>query len=176
VINLSTDTINKPVLVLNQDYRPINICRARRAVVLALQGKAEVMENGRGEVHSVNYTVPLPSVIRLVYLVRRPPIQRKLTRVEIFSRDRYICQYCGKETKELTLDHIIPRYQEGEHTWENVVGCCVRCNRRKAGRTPSEAGMKLIRQPFAPRPTSFSVPHRYLSSHIEWQKFLGEAS
>lgn len=173
---MSTDSINNPVLVLNQDYRPINVCRARRAIVLALQGKAEVMENGLGEIHSVSYTVPLPSVIRLIYLIKRPPIQRKLTRFEIFSRDKYTCQYCSKEAKELTLDHILPRHRGGEHTWENVVSCCIPCNRRKAGRTPSEAGMKLIRQPFSPRPTSFSIPHHYLRSHAEWQKFLGATS
>ena len=166
------DSVNNPVLVLNQDYQPVNICRVRRAVVLALRGKAEVVENGKGEIHSLNYTIPLPSVIRLIYMVKRPIVQRKLTRLEIFSRDKYTCQYCGRETRELTLDHVTPRGKGGEHTWENVVSCCIPCNRRKAGRTPKEARMRLIRSPFAPRPSTFYIPYHYLYTHSEWQRFL----
>jgi len=168
----SLDTVNSPVLVLNQDYQPVNVCKARRAVVLIFRGRAEVLENNSTELHSINYSIPLPSVIRLVYMVRRPLVERKLTRIEVFSRDRYTCQYCGKETKELTLDHVIPRGQGGEHTWENVVSCCIPCNRRKAGRTPKEAGMRLLHPPLSPRPSSFYVPYHYLRTHIEWQKFL----
>ena len=163
--------INNPVLVLNQNYQPVNICRVRRAVVLLFRGKAEVLENGSGEIHSINYTFPLPSVIRLTYMVNRPRYQRKLTRIEVFSRDKYTCQYCGRETKELTLDHVIPRYRGGEHDWENVVSCCIPCNRRKAGRTPKEAGMKLIRQPFPP-PSGFYIPYQYFHTYEEWQKFI----
>ena len=166
------DTINIPVLVLNQDYQPVNVCRVRRAVVLVFQGKAEVMENGLGMIHAVSCSLPIPSVVRLAYLVKRPRFQRKLTRFEVFSRDKYTCQYCERETKELTLDHVIPRSRGGEHDWENVVSCCFSCNRRKAGRTPLEAGMKLIRRPLSPRPGSFYVPYQYLRTHSEWQKFL----
>lgn len=166
------DTINNPVLVLNQDYHPINICRARRAVVLVLRGKAEVLENGLSEIHSLNYTFPLPSVIHLTYIIKRPPFEKRLTRIEVFNRDRHTCQYCGRETKELTLDHIIPRYRGGKHVWENVVSCCIPCNRRKAGRTPAEAGMHLLHQPFSPHVGSFYIPYQYLYTHVEWQKFF----
>jgi 5-methylcytosine-specific restriction endonuclease McrA len=164
--------VDLPVLVLNQNYQPLNICRVRRAVVLLFQGKAEVLENGRGEIHSISCTIPLPSVIRLVQAVKRPWLPRKLTRLEVFNRDRFTCQYCGKETRELTLDHVIPRHQGGEHVWENVVSACIPCNRQKAGKTPAEAGMKLIRQPFAPRAGSFYIPFHYLRTHQEWRKFL----
>jgi 5-methylcytosine-specific restriction endonuclease McrA len=165
--------INYPVLVLNQSFEPLTVCRARRAVVLIFQGKAEMLENGIGFIHSIRETVPLPSVIRLARLVRRPRREKKLTRFEIFNRDRYTCQYCGQQTRQLTLDHIIPRYRGGQHTWENVVGACVACNRRKAGRTPQEAGMKLIRPPGPPKANPFfSIPYRYMQARDEWQKYL----
>jgi len=166
--------INIPVLVLNQSYEPLNICRVRRAVVLLYQDKAEMLENGSGFIHSANREFPVPSVIRLASLIRRPFHQgRKLTRLEIFRRDGYTCQYCGKETHQLTLDHVIPRFRSGQHTWENVVSACVPCNRRKAGRTPQEAHMKLIRQPVQPRDRgSFYIPAHFNNIRNEWQKYL----
>src|SRR4030042_1022384 len=139
--------VNSPVLVLNQNYEPLNVCQVRRAFRLVYQGKAELLENGRGEIHSASAIYPLPSVIRLVQQIKRPLPQRRLTRVEVFNRDHYICQYCGKESKNLTLDHVMPRYRGGKHTWTNVVSACIPCNRHKAGRTPAEAGINLHRQP-----------------------------
>ena len=165
--------INFPVLVLNQSYEPLAVCRARRAVVLLYQGKAEMLENGVGLVHSVSESFPLPSVIRLDYMIKRPRVRKKLTRFEIFNRDRYTCQYCGKETRQLTLDHVTPRYRGGQHTWENVVTACVPCNRHKAGRTPQEAHMKLLRSPAPPNGSPFfNIPYRYLKTQNEWQKYL----
>ena len=164
--------VNSPVLVLNQNYEPLNVARARRAVVLLLRGKAELLENGVGVIHTMNELIPLPSVIRLVYLVKRPRRQRKLTRHEVFRRDEYTCQYCGRHTKQLTLDHVVPRYKGGRHIWENVVSACIPCNNRKAGRTPQEAGMRLIRQPSTPHISGYFVPYEYIHRYGEWQKFL----
>lgn len=165
--------INHPVLVLNQSYEPLTVCRARRAVVLIFQGKAEMVENGVGFIHSISETLPLPSVIRLGSLIRRPRRVRKLTRFEIFNRDRYTCQYCGQKTRQLTLDHVIPRYRGGQHTWENIVSACVACNRRKAGRTPQEASMKLVHLPLPPSGSPlFIIPYHYLQKRDEWQKYL----
>lgn len=165
--------VNLPVLVLNQNYEPLNICRARRAIVLLYHGKAEILENGSGFIHSANDVFLLPSVIRLAYMIKRPRHERKLTRLEVFNRDQYTCQYCGKEIRQLTLDHVIPRYRGGEHTWENVVSACVPCNRHKAGRTPEQAGMRLIHQPSPPRGNiSFYIPYHYLQTQNEWQKYL----
>ena len=165
--------INYPVLVLNQSYEPLTVCRARRAVVLIFQGKAEMVENGVGFIHSISDSFPLPSVIRLDYLIKRPRRQRKLTRFEIFNRDRYTCQYCGNETRQLTLDHVIPRYRGGQHTWENVVSACISCNRRKAGRTPQEARMKLLRHPSPPNSNPFfNIPYHHLKTKDEWRKYL----
>jgi len=164
--------INLPVLVLNQNYEPLNICRARRAVVLVYRGKAEMLENGTGFIHSVGQIFSVPSVIRLAYMIKRPRPERKLTRLEVFNRDQYICQYCGKESRQLTLDHVIPRYRGGEHTWENVVSACIPCNRHKAGRTPEQAGMRLIRRPSPPRDKlPFYIPLQ-LKSQLQWQKYL----
>jgi 5-methylcytosine-specific restriction endonuclease McrA len=164
--------INLPVLVLNQNYEPLNICRARRAVVLVYRGKAEMLEDGAGFIHSVGQIFSVPSVIRLAYMIKRPRPERKLTRLEVFNRDQYICQYCGKESRQLTLDHVIPRYRGGEHTWENVVSACIPCNRHKAGRTPEQAGMRLIRRPSPPRDKlPFYIPLQ-LKSQLQWQKYL----
>ena len=165
--------INSPVLVLNQNYEPLTVCRARRAVVLIFQGKAEMLENGVGFIHSVNELFPLPTVIRLAYLIKRPRLRRKLTRFEVFNRDRYTCQYCGKEGRQLTFDHVTPRYRGGQHTWENIVSACVPCNRRKAGRTPQEAGMKLIHPPSPPSHNPFfAIPYHYIQTQNEWRKYL----
>ena len=165
--------ITLPVLVLNQNYEPLNICRVRRAIVLLYRGKAEMLEDGSGFIQSVTYTFPVPSVIRLAYFIKRPRSQPKLTRLEVFNRDLYTCQYCGKETHQLTLDHVIPRHQSGEHNWGNVVSACIPCNRRKAGRTPEQAGMRLLRLPSPPRSnTLYYIPYRYLQTQNGWQKYL----
>ena len=146
--------LHSPVLVLNLNYVPINVCTARRAVVLLGKGKAELLENHRGQLRTVSRAVDVPSIIRLVYLVRKPFLPRKLSKKEVFLRDRFTCQYCGKKAPDLTLDHVVPRRQHGAHTWENVVAACNRCNLRKAGRTPAEANMVLVKQPRAPGPQS----------------------
>ncbi|MBI4294952.1 MAG: HNH endonuclease [Chloroflexi bacterium] len=165
--------VNSPVLVLNQNYEPLNICRARRAVLLVFNGKAEVLENGRGEVHAISCTLPLPSVIRLSSLVKYPRRQhRRLRRTEVFARDLYTCQYCGKQTRELTVDHVMPRRLAGQHTWENVVSACIQCNRHKAGRTPQQAHMKLLRQPVPPPTTGLFIPSHYLKSYEQWHRFI----
>lgn len=164
--------INLPVLVLNQSYEPLNLCRVRRAVTLIFYGKAEVLENSRGVLHSATRVFEIPSVIRMVYLVRRPRFQRKLSKFEVFNRDKYTCQYCGRQVRELTLDHVVPRRLGGEHSWENIVSACKVCNRRKGGRTPHEAGMKLLRKPAPPHNTGFYIPYHQLSTHDDWKKYV----
>ena len=163
--------INSPVLVLNQNYQPLNICNARRAFVLLGRGKAELLENGRGNVHSVSLTFPIPSVIRLIYLVRRPLMRRRLSRRAVFYRDGFTCQYCGKATRELTLDHIVPRSAGGPHVWENIVSACIPCNHRKAGLTPREANLRLLKEPSTPRPNPYYLfHHRHIMD--EWRPFI----
>jgi len=165
---------NPLVLVLNQNYEPLNICHIRRAIVLVYQKKAEMLEDGMGFIHAANQSFPIPSVIRLPYMVKRPyHVERRLTRAEIFSRDRYTCQYCGKQTRQLTIDHVIPRYRGGQQTWENVVSACPPCNRRKAGRTPEEAGMKLKQKPGPPKAGRYSyIPMQYMNVRREWERYF----
>ena len=160
------------VLVLNQNYEPLNVCNSRRAITLIDRGKAEVLEHGEGHIYSPSMAFPRPSVIRLVYMIRRPRPQMRLSRREIFLRDRYTCQYCSKTSHDLTLDHVMPRHRGGQHTWENLVSACKGCNHRKAGRTPKEAHMTLMREPFRPRSNSYYVFSHHLESQDGWRKFI----
>ncbi|HEY72348.1 MAG: HNH endonuclease [Chloroflexi bacterium] len=164
--------MNKPVLVLNGNYQPINVCNTKRAMGLILADKAMVLENGRGVIHTVSRTFERPSVIRLVYVVRRPRSHVRLCKREILRRDEYRCQYCGREMGQLTLDHVIPRHRGGEHSWKNLVAACPQCNRRKGGRSLIKARMKLLRQPFEPRPTAQYLFGRYTGGNGVWGKYL----
>lgn len=163
---------NSTVLLLNQNYEPLNVCKMRRAIVLVIVGKAEVLENSRGYIHTPTRAFPRPSVIRLVYMVHRPRPRARLTRKEIFRRDNYTCQYCGRQTKDLTLDHVVPRRRGGTHTWENLVSACRVCNRRKGGKTLEEAHMRLLRQPYEPKASYYYLFRHYLQDHAQWEKFL----
>ena len=163
--------INVPVLVLNQNYQPLNVCNARRAIVLLGLGKAEMMTNGRGNIHTITQTVPVPSVIRLMHMIKRPLLRRRLSRRAVFYRDSFTCQYCGKQTRTLTLDHIIPRSKGGLHVWTNVVSACIPCNHSKAGSTPAEANMRLRRKPGPPRPDPYAL-FRQRTILEEWRPFI----
>jgi len=163
--------IRAPVLVLNLNYVPVNVCTVRRAIVLVTKGKAEQLESHLGQLHTVSRDIDAPSVIRLAYMVKRPFLPRKLSKKEVFMRDKFTCQYCGKKVQDLTLDHVIPRRQNGAHTWENVVAACSRCNLHKAGRTPAEAKMRLGTVPRAPDPN----PYLILQNRVileEWEIYI----
>jgi 5-methylcytosine-specific restriction endonuclease McrA len=171
----SLDRLHKPVLVLNASYEPINVCAARRALVLVLKGVASAEELSHSLVHSSRQILQMPSVIRLLEYRRIPHQTRALSRKNILMRDRYTCQYCHKilPSAELTLDHVQPRSRAGETTWENLVACCHSCNNRKGSRTPEEANMKLAR---APRPFSLHTSRHLMrllaKSDNQWQKYL----
>jgi len=137
-------------LVLNATFEPLCVVPVRRAVVLVLKEKAEIVEE-RGEVlHSERTTFPVPSVIRLVHYVRVPYRARApLSRRAVFVRDSHRCQYCGATAEN--IDHVIPRSRGGEHVWENVVAACRPCNTRKRDRLLAETTMTLRRRPSAPR-------------------------
>ncbi len=162
------------VLVLNQNYEPLNVCNEKRAIVLLSCGKAEVLEHGIGLLRSPSQSLQRPSVIRLVYLIKRPRLKARLTRKEIFLRDNYTCQYCGSRGRDLTLDHVVPRHRGGKHTWENLVSACRACNHRKGGKTLEEARLTLRRAPYQPRVSTYYILHQYLQTYGEWQKFIPE--
>jgi 5-methylcytosine-specific restriction endonuclease McrA len=160
------------VLVLNANFEPINVCDLRRAVGLILTHKASMVMNGRGEIHTAGSSFPRPSIIRLQHMVHRPRPKVKLTRREVFRRDNYTCQYCGKRAGDLTIDHIIPRHLGGQHIWTNVVTACPQCNHRKGGRTLTEAGMQLLRPPAEPPASALYIFGRHLTEYTEWEPFL----
>ena len=108
----------------------------------------------------------------MVYYIRRPRPKLKLTRAEVFTRDGWQCVYCGKQTKDLTLDHVLPRHRGGEHSWKNLVSACKPCNHKKAGRTPKEARMHLSREPREPRVSPYHGFFRYLGVRTAWRKFV----
>ena len=164
--------MNEPVLVLNRNFEPLNVCHTRRAVGLLMVGKAELVENGRGPIHTAHAAYPRPSVIRLMYLIRRPRPRVKLSQREIFRRDNYRCQYCGEEHARLTVDHVIPRRSGGPPSWENLVAACPACNRRKGHRAPGEAHMPLRRQPFEPLPSAQYLYGRQAQPYGEWARYL----
>lgn len=144
------------VLVLNATFEPINVCSVRRAVVLLLKEKAELIERARWKLHSENSSIARPVVIRLVTYVRVPhdTHRRKITRRAVFARDGWACQYCGSRSN-LTVDHVVPRSKGGNSSWENIVASCAPCNRRKGDLLPRQAGMRLRREPRTPRAEIF---------------------
>lgn len=166
--------MNNAVLVLNQNYEPLNVCNVRRALVLVIGGKAEILEAKPHSLASVSASFPAPSVIRLVYLIRRPRPRVKLTRREIFIRDGYTCQYCQRQVSDLTIDHVIPRSRGGLHVWDNVVSACKTCNHRKGGKSIAEARLTLHKQPHEPRAGLYYTIERRLdtSAQPDWHKFL----
>ncbi len=161
-----------PVLVLNTNFEPINICPTRRAIGLILTGKAAMVVNGRGFIHTVSELIPRPSVIRLEHMIHRPRLQVKLTRREVFRRDKYTCQYCGRHSSDLTVDHVLPKHLGGEHSWTNVVAACPYCNHRKGGRRLNEAHMSLLHRPVEPPASAFYIFGRHLSENGEWEPFI----
>ena len=166
--------MNSAVLVLNQNYEPLNVCNVRRALVLVIDGKAEVLEEHASSIASARQVFPSPSVIRMVYQIRRPHPRVKLTRREVFIRDNYTCQYCGRFGSDLTIDHIVPRSKGGQHTWDNLVSACKTCNHRKGGKALNEARMTLRKPPVEPKAGMYYTIERRLDSAVveSWLKFI----
>ena len=164
--------MQEPVLVLNANFAPINVCNTRRAIGLILTGKASMVMNGRGSIKTVSLVLEKPSVIRLGRMVRRPRPRVTLSKIEIFRRDDYSCQYCGTRGGNLTLDHVIPRRLGGTHSWENLVTACAYCNHKKGGRTSSQAGMRLLKTPREPSSSAAYIFARYTKINDEWVPYL----
>ena len=191
------------VLVLNKHYIAIRIIGAKRAFSLLWQQLAEVVfvEEGRYSaydfhswcevsqfrrnfepdghdwVSTVNFHIAVPRIIRLLFYDRLPRSEVKFNRQNIFARDRNHCQYCGKRypTTELSLDHIIPRSMGGKSVWKNIVCACVKCNVRKGGRTPHQAGLALIRKPVKPKRNPLIHIHLGHQRYRSWKQFLDHA-
>jgi len=148
--------MNHVTLVLNASYEPLGVVPWDVAVTGIHNSKMTVVEEYDTLARSAYLTMRVPAVVRLNSFVKKPVKALKFSRVNVYSRDGYKCQYCGEKcrTDELTYDHVIPRSQGGTTVWENIVSCCYDCNSKKGGRTPQQAKMKLLSKPVRPR----SVP------------------
>jgi len=183
--------LNTKVLVLNRHFLPVHVTSVRRAFSLLYQGLAEAVDEQyrtfdfdswsalSASVHDdtigmVNRVIRVPRVILLLTYDRIPKRQVRFNRFNVYARDRNTCQYCGRRfpRTELNLDHVIPRSQGGTSTWENIVCSCHVCNRLKGGRTPREAGMKLLHPARRPEWTPFMLETFSLRRYREWLPFL----
>ena len=195
--------LDAKVLVLNRAYSAIRVVDARRAFTLLIKNSAEVIavEDGHYRnydfetwadiaelqrefepdrhdwVRTTQITIAVPKIIRLFDYDRRPRRTVKLNRRNIYTRDGSRCQYCGRSfpTRELTLDHVVPRVQGGENSWTNLVCACVRCNARKGGRTPVQAGMRLVREPIRPKRNPAITVRLGSGKYDSWKAFMDEA-
>jgi len=161
-------------LVLNATYEPLSVVPTRRAVVLLVREKAEVVHTDGRRWASERTSIPVPTVIRLLHYVKVPYERRvPLSRRAVFRRDGSSCQYCGSEAEN--LDHVLPRCRGGTHTWENVVAACRACNARKGDRTPEEAGLRLAGPPRAPRRHGWLLIGLASSPPPSWRAYLEDA-
>lgn len=185
--------LQRPTLVLNRSWQPINVATVARALILLWNGSAKVVDpinyqlfdwsdwsrlvpdQDEPFVQSVRQKFRVPEVIALNQIDRMPTQAVTFSRRNVFRRDKMTCQYCGKHpgSKELTIDHVVPRSQGGQSSWTNCVLACVECNSRKAGRTPTEAGMRLRNQPT--RPAWKPIYAQRMTRIESWAKFISEA-
>ena len=162
------------VLLLNATYEPLSIVSIRRAIVLLLKEKAEVLEATENLLRAQDVAIPVPLVIRMVYYVRIPhSTMLPLSRRTVMARDQYTCQYCGAAPvkADLTIDHVLPRSRGGVTEWENVVVACRSCNQKKGNRTPKEALMQIKRPPHRPRYVALAFMGEPTHREV-WRKYL----
>ena len=159
------------VLLLNQNYEPMTVVSAKKAIILLYLQKVEMIEKRDQLVRSQYVALPLPSVIRLTCYVRVPRKRVELNRGNLLRRDSHRCQYCGIRQGPLTLDHVIPRVRGGDESWENLVCACVKCNNKKGSRTPEEASMPLLKKPKRPN-FLFFMQYFIGISEESWKPYL----
>lgn len=200
---MADTALSSSVLVLNRQYMAVHVVDVRRAFALLLRELAEVIHIEDGQygnydfaswreiselkadfkephddwIRSVNFEIQVPRVLRLLHYDRVPKQRVRLNRRNLFARDGNRCQYCGEAfaTSELSIDHVVPSCRGGETTWDNVVCACVRCNVRKGGRTPQQAGMKLYRRPVRPRRSPLLAIKLGNPKYASWKTFLDAA-
>jgi len=198
-----SNALSTSVLVLNRFYMAVHVVNVRRAFGLLIRDLAEVIHVEDGQyanynfeswreiselkadfkepdedwVRSVNFEIQAPRVLRLLFYDRVPRQTVRLNRRNIFARDANHCQYCGRRfpTSELSLDHVLPSSRGGKTTWENVVCACVACNVRKGGRTPKEAGLKLMRPAVRPKRSPLLALKLDNRKYESWKTFLNNA-
>jgi len=162
---------NHHVLVLNQNYEPLSVCSAHRAIILLYLQKVQLVERYGCTFHSVSLKMPCPSVIRLHSYVHKPYREVVLNRKNILKRDHNTCQYCGRNSRPMTIDHIIPKSYGGKDSWSNLVCACTACNAKKGNRTPEEAGMQLLKKPRKPSHL-FYLQNSFGKPPAAWKPYL----
>ena len=166
---------NEQTLVVDQSYQPVDIIPWWRAITMWVESKVEIVSEYDGFVRSSSIVIKIPAVVRLInkFKLRRQPV--KFSRINVYARDGFKCQYCGHKFKmdDLTFDHVLPRAQGGETEWTNIVSACSDCNSTKANRTPEQARMKLLKKPVQPVSTP-AIMIRISSSSTpdQWRDFL----
>ena len=180
--------LDKKTLILNKGWQPVHITTVRDAIVLLFKGVAKavcpetyqaydfddwlnVQPNGNGAVKSKNIVIAAPHVVVLLSYDKIPMIST-FSKRNVFKRDKYTCQYCGKQERDLTIDHVTPKSKGGESVWKNVVAACEPCNKRKADKTLEIAGMKLLRKPFRPRLSITNLLRKQTSGNPIWKRFI----
>lgn len=186
---MSTMTLNKSVLVLNKFFQAVQVTNARRAFSLFFKGYVKAVDEGyitysfsdwkelpAGEefVSTPNVQLRVPRIVQLVDYDKVPTFRIRLSRKNIYLRDKHTCQYCGErfEEKELTLDHVTPVSKGGGNSWENLVTSCFQCNNKKGDRLPLQAGMKLLKQPKQPNWLPFTRFAKHRDGHPMWKTFI----
>ena len=200
----ASSPLEASVLVLNKMFMAVHVISVRRAFILLCKDLAEVVSLEDGQFSTYNFEtwrevsefrakhfreedddwvrtsnseIQVPRVIRLLGYEKMPKHTVKFNRRNIFARDNNQCQYCGKRfpTTDLSLDHVVPRSQGGQGTWDNVVCACVECNVRKGGRTPKQAHMSLIRKPEKPKRSPMLNLKLTSKKYQSWKTFLDNA-
>lgn len=189
------ETLSQNVLVLNRLWQAVNICSVKRAFMLLYQGHAQVVDASSGSfqtmtfdqwhdvsrnykgadvVRTISFKIRVPKVILLMFFERMPKKEVKFTRHNIFERDNNTCQYCGQkfDRKDLNLDHVVPRDRGGETSWENIVCSCIPCNSSKGNRTPTEAGLRLLKKPKRPKWRPLLQIQFSRTTDDSWKHFL----
>ena len=167
--------MNAEVLVLNASYEPLHVVSTRRAILLLLKEKADLVEATDRYIRAASAQFPQPLVIRLRQYIKLPRnLTLPLTRRLVYARDEYTCQYCGTRpgASQLTLDHVLPKSRGGQKTWENIVTACKQCNQRKGNRTPAEARMRLRRPPYRPRYVALVWLKTPSHRNSVWEKYI----
>jgi 5-methylcytosine-specific restriction endonuclease McrA len=169
--------VNARTLLLNSTFEPVKVISWQRAVTMLVLGKVEAIRTYDSMLRAVHISIPMPAVVKLHEFVKRRRMRIAMSRRNIFYRDGYECQYCHRRlpARELTCDHVMPRSQGGDTSWENLVTACGPCNRRKGGRTPEQARMKLRWRPARPEslPIEFALNLGAGSMPESWRDYLG---
>ena len=167
----NNNLLSSAVLVLNANYSPMTICTAKRAISLHFLDKIDILSNYEEKINSPSLSLELPSVIKIRTYIKNNNMAVEISRKNILARDNYKCQYCGKQSKSLTVDHVLPKFRNGQDTWENLVAACKNCNQLKGEKTPEEAKMPLLKKP--KRPNRIHYFQRLVKDkQADWRPYL----